>query len=72
MPKTVISIDRSKSPVDQPDPVIVNRWHPDTPMAASVKPGENFRVECFDWTGGQIDNDDSANDVRDCNLLPCS
>jgi formamidase len=71
MPKTVISIDRSKSPIDQPEPVIVNRWHPDTPMAASVKPGENFRIECFDWTGGQIRNDDSAADVRDCNLLPC-
>ena len=41
------------------------------PLVASVKPGENFRIECFDWTGGQIKNDDSANDVRDCNLLPC-
>ena len=71
MPKTVISVDRSKSPVEQPNPVIVNRWHPDTPIAASVKPGDEFRVECFDWTGGQIKNDDNANDVRDCNLMPC-
>ncbi|MDB5763172.1 MAG: formamidase [Herminiimonas sp.] len=71
MPQTIISIDRSKAADKQPDPVIVNRWHPDTPMVATVKPGAEFRIECFDWTGGQIKNDDSANDVRDCNLLPC-
>ena len=71
MPRKVISIDRSKRPADQPDPVIVNRWHPATPLFTTVKPGEDFRVECFDWTGGQIRNDDSANDIRDCNLIPC-
>jgi formamidase len=71
MPKTVISIDRSKAPNAQPEPVIVNRWHPDTPMYTWVKPGEDFRIETFDWAGTQIGNNDSANDVRDCNLLPC-
>lgn len=71
MPRKVISIDRTKTPADQPDPVIVNRWHPDTPLFTMVKPGDDFRVECFDWTGGQIKNDDSANDIRDCNLVPC-
>lgn len=71
MPKTVISVDLSKSPQNQPDPVIVNRWHPDTPMYARVKPGEDFRVETFPWDGAQIGNNDSANDIRDCNLLPC-
>ncbi len=25
-------------------------------------------VECYDWTGGQIKNDDSADDVRDVDL----
>lgn len=69
--KKVIGIDRSKSPVEQAEPVIMNRWHPDIPMVAQVKPGESFRVECFDFTGGQIRNDDSANDIRDANLLPC-
>ena len=68
MPKTVIGIDRSKPASKQPEPVIVNRWHPDTPMYASVKPGSEFRIECFPWDGGQIGNNDSANDVRDCNL----
>ena len=69
--KKVISIDRTKSPTEQPDPVIINRWHCDIPMAAHVNPGESFRVECFDWTGGQISNNDSANDIRDVNLAPC-
>ena len=71
MVKKVISIDRSKAPSAQPGSVIMNRWHCDIPMAAYVKPGESFRVECFDWTGGQIKNDESANDIRDVNLAPC-
>ena len=29
------------------------------------KPGDEFRVECYDWTGGQIKNDDSATDIKD-------
>ena len=45
-----------------------NRWHPDIPMVETFKPGAEFRVECFDWTGGQIAPDDSANDVRDVDL----
>jgi hypothetical protein len=45
-----------------------NRWHPDIPMIETYKTGAEFRVECFDWTGGQIAPDDSANDVRDIDL----
>src|SRR5581483_5147524 len=45
-----------------------NRWHPDIPPVASVKPGTDFRVECREWTDAQITNSDSANDVRDVNL----
>ena len=71
MPQTIISVDRSRPVNAQPEPVIVNRWHPDTPMYAMVKPGQDFRIETFPWDGGQIGNNDSANDVRDCNLLPC-
>ena len=33
-----------------------------------VKPVYEFRLECMDWTGGQIENNDSANDVRDVDL----
>src|SRR5581483_2978509 len=70
MPKTVVKVDITKSPKEQEQP-IMNRWHPDIPTVASVKPGDEFRIECFDWTGGQIRNDDSANDIRDCYLPPC-
>jgi len=70
MPKAVITVDLKKAPKDQEFP-IHNRWHPDIPFNASVKPGDDFRIECLDWTGGQIKNDDTANDVRDCNLVPC-
>jgi len=65
--KTIIKLDRDKKPWEQ-DGVIHNRWHPDLPMVAMVKPGDEFRVECMDWTGGQIGNNDSANDVRDVDL----
>lgn len=68
---TVISVDRNKRPSEQTEPVIMNRWHPDIPMTVYVNPGEPFRVECLDWTGGQMKNDDSANDVRDVDLEPC-
>ena len=45
-----------------------NRWHPDVPAAAMVRPGSDFRVECREWTDAQIGNNDSANDVRDVDL----
>ena len=48
--------------------MIHNRWHPDIPMVAWVKPGDDFVVETFDWTGGHIKNNDSADDVRDIDL----
>ncbi|MEY2599562.1 MAG: hypothetical protein RLZZ244_2511 [Verrucomicrobiota bacterium] len=64
--ETLIKIDLKSAPEKQE--VIHNRWHPDIPMVAYVKPGAEFRVECMDWTGGQISNDESANDVRDVDL----
>ena len=66
MAETLIKIDLSKSAYENEN--IHNRWHPDIPMAATVKPGDDFILECYDWTGGQIKNDDSADDVRDVDL----
>ena len=66
MPNTLIKVDLNAPPTSHD--VIHNRWHPDLPMVAWVKPGDEFRVECIDWTGGQIFNDESANDVRDVDL----
>lgn len=67
MAKTLISVDSTRPPEDQPTP-LHNRWHPDIPPVASVNPGDVFRVECLDWTGGQIKNDDSPRDVAEVNL----
>ena len=66
MTTTLIQIDLGKSPYE--NDMIHNRWHPDIPMVATVKPGDDFIVECYDWTGGQIRNDDDAADVRDVDL----
>lgn len=66
MPKPLIKVDLNATPESQD--CIHNRWHPDIPIVEWVKPGDEFRIECIDWTGGQIKNDDAANDVQDVNL----
>jgi formamidase len=66
MPDTLIKVDLSQSPYE--NDMIHNRWHPDIPMIATVKVGADFVVECYDWTGGFIKNNDSAEDVRDIDL----
>ncbi|MBI1182198.1 MAG: acetamidase/formamidase family protein [Alphaproteobacteria bacterium] len=66
MTDTLIKVDLSQSAYD--NDMIHNRWHPDIPMVAWVEPGDDFIVECVDWTGGQIKNDDDAADVRDVDL----
>lgn len=67
MPKKLISVDVNLPPWAQETP-LHNRWHPDIPPVASVKEGECFRVECVDWTGGQIKNSDSSDDVKNVDL----
>lgn len=59
--------DHNKSPKEQAIKPH-NRWHPDIPMAATVNPGDIFSLECVDWTGGQIKNDEKADDIRDVEL----
>ncbi|TNY37480.1 formamidase [Thermomonospora catenispora] len=67
MPEVVFSVDQSRSMTEQSPPGH-NRWHPDIPPVATVRPGSEFRIECREWTDGQIGNNDSANDVRDVDL----
>ncbi len=67
MPELAFEVDQSRSMADQAVPGH-NRWHPDIPAVSSFPPGSEFRVECREWTDGQIGNNDSANDVRDVNL----
>jgi formamidase len=70
MPDVMFSVDQTKSMADQAVPGH-NRWHPDIPAAASVRPGSEFRMECREWTDAQLGNNDSANDVRDVDLSVC-
>ncbi|KAJ3805843.1 Acetamidase/Formamidase [Lentinula aff. lateritia] len=49
-----------------PHPTLVeglhNRWHPDIPAYATVKPGQG------NWTGAQIGNNDYSDDIRNIDL----
>ena len=66
MVDTLIKVDLTKSAYD--NEMVHNRWHPEIPMAAWVNPGDDFIIETYDWTGGFIKNNDSADDVRDIDL----
>ncbi|KJA25071.1 hypothetical protein HYPSUDRAFT_199987 [Hypholoma sublateritium FD-334 SS-4] len=63
---TLISVDPFVPAEQQKG--IHNRWHPDIPPIATVKPGQTFKIECVDWTGAQIGNNDSSDDVKNVDL----
>lgn len=67
MPETLFKVNLDK-PMTEQEVLGHNRWHPDIPAVTSVNPGSVFRMECKDWTDGQIKNSDSSNDVRDIDL----
>ncbi|KAA1467198.1 Acetamidase/Formamidase [Dentipellis sp. KUC8613] len=62
-----VLLKRKDTPADQ-QKGIHNRWHPDIPPVATVKQGEVFKIECVDWTGAQIGNNDTSDDIRDVDL----
>ncbi|QRV89553.1 acetamidase/formamidase [Ceratobasidium sp. AG-Ba] len=62
---TVIALDPGVPAVQQKG--LHNRWHPDIPAAAKAF----FKLHCLDWTGGQIGNNDSADDVVTADLSQC-
>ena len=66
MAETLIKVDLKQSPYE--NDMVHNRWHPDIPIVCWVKPGDDFKIETYDWTGGFIKNNDSADDVRDIDL----
>lgn len=41
-------------------------------QVAEVSEGELFRVETVDWTGGQIGDNDSADDIKHVQLSEVS
>ncbi|HLV59074.1 MAG TPA: formamidase [Natronosporangium sp.] len=67
MPEVLFPLDSDRKFRDQ-EKVGHNRWHPDIPPVATVRPGQSFRVYCREWFDGEIHNDDSADDVRDAPL----
>lgn len=67
MAENVFQIDQSRSMFEQEVPGH-NRWHPEIPAAATVRPGSDFRMDCREWTDGQVGNTDDANDIRDMDL----
>lgn len=67
MPEVIFPLDSTKKFTDQ-EKVGHNRWHPDIPPVATVRPGQIFRVYCREWFDGAIHNDDSAEDIRDAPL----
>ncbi|KAB1648767.1 formamidase [Pseudoclavibacter endophyticus] len=62
MPENLFPLDATK-PFHAQERLGHNRWHPDIPPVATVKPGETFRVECRDWFDGAVGNNESAEDV---------
>jgi formamidase len=68
MPDVIFPLDSSKKFEDQVK-VGHNRWHPEVPPVATVKPGDSFRVHCREWFDGAIVNDDSADDILNAPLL---
>ncbi|PPF47096.1 formamidase [Pseudoclavibacter sp. AY1F1] len=68
MPDVLFPLDSSKKFEDQ-EKVGHNRWHPEIPPVATVKPGDEFRVDCREWFDGAIVNDDSAEDILNAPLL---
>ncbi|CAH9118895.1 unnamed protein product [Cuscuta epithymum] len=66
-PTLVVPIDMKKKPHEQVLP-LHNRWHPDIPSVAEVETGQLFRVEMVDWTGGAIQNNNDAIDVKTLDL----
>jgi formamidase len=67
MPQTLFKVDLTKS-MDQQELPGHNRWHPDIPAVVSVNPGDVFRIECKDWTDGQIKDNDDPKDVEEVDL----
>ncbi|MET1153992.1 formamidase [Arthrobacter sp.] len=67
MPEVIFPLDSTKKFEDQ-EKVGHNRWHPEIPPVATVKPGDVFRVHCREWFDGAIVNDDSAEDILNAPL----
>ncbi|KAL4906652.1 hypothetical protein BDW74DRAFT_136257 [Aspergillus multicolor] len=64
--RTAIKVDLNKPAREQKG--LHNRWHPDVPSCGTIANNEVVKIECLDWTGGQIKNNDSADDIKNVDL----
>ncbi|PWY90956.1 formamidase [Aspergillus heteromorphus CBS 117.55] len=64
--RTALKVDLEKPAWEQPG--LHNRWHPDVPACGKIANNEVVKIECLDWTGGQIKNNDSADDIQNVDL----
>ncbi|CAI7600616.1 hypothetical protein PCG10_003887 [Penicillium crustosum] len=64
--RTALKVDLNKPAWEQPG--LHNRWHPDVPAHGKIANNEVVKIECLDWTGGQIGNNDSADDIKNVDL----
>ncbi|KAB8071656.1 formamidase [Aspergillus leporis] len=64
--RTALKVDLNKPAWEQSG--LHNRWHPDVPSCGKIANNEVVKIECLDWTGGQIKNNDSADDVKNVDL----
>jgi formamidase len=67
MPPVLFELDSSKK-FEHQKKLGHNRWHPEIPPVATVKPGDSFRVHCREWFDGAIVNNDSADDILNAPL----
>lgn len=64
--RTALKVDLNKPAWEQPG--LHNRWHPEVPSCGKIANNEVVKIECLDWTGGQIKNNDSADDIKNVDL----
>ena len=57
MPPVLFELDSSKK-FEHQKKLGHNRWHPEIPPVATVKPGDSFRVHCREWFDGAMLNND--------------
>jgi len=58
----------SRRSPSRPSASLTSSPHLTVPFCGTIKNNEVVKIQCVDWTGGQIGNNDSADDVRDVDL----
>jgi len=65
---TKIKVDPDIRLAEQKEIIGHNRWHPDIPPIATLKPGDEIYVEALDFLDCQIANNDDVSDIINIDL----